>query len=1265
MRFLVLTLISFTYFCAYAQPTVNFTFSPTETTICAGTSVTFTQNVSSNGGGAISNYTWYIGGNVFTGPSVTYNFPTASAPGSVQVTLTVMQNGTTYASQNPVNFLVNPNPIAKFSFNQTCSLPVTVNFFNESTAGSSLEWTFAGGSPTSSTTTNPTVVYAAAGTYTVKLKATKNGCSKDTTLSLVISDYLADFTITPIEACVGEVIQFTDVSTVGTNKWSWDVDNNTSTDYTIKNPTHTYNVAGTYTVKLTAQNTTSNCSASKTRTVKINPKPTVIITTSSPLSGCAPLEVDFNSPTVGTNYSWDFGDGGGSSIQNPPPYTYNTNGVYAVSLTVTDLVTGCVGDTTLVDSVRVSAPIVGFKMDKYNGCDPLTVQFTDTSTVPNPGSDPITSWTWSFGDGAPNGTVQNPSHTYSVGVYTVSLTVTTAACGPATVTLVDTIQVGKIDKVNFEIDPNYRCARKEVKFIAKPTISVITSPATWNEIKYEWDFGVNSDPAEGTGTDSIATHVYVLDTGNFDIKLTVNFRGCILDTIIKDTVRVLAPISKFGADKLFCNIPFPVPVHTTDTSIIGQASDDVKMIWSWRNAPTNSTTVLEDADLDPDDDGSEDFDYNQYGTFMIKQAIYNYTTGCSDSTEQQIDISEVVANFRIDIDPICKNTKAMFIDESTTDSEHEFGTFSYDMGNGMNVEGTNDTIVSNTYTTAGDFTVTQTSTNKAGCSASSTQLLKVLELPNPIILYGPINPNHPTNYCEGDEINLDGSTSTFTDKPIASYSFVRPYNPKDTINNVTTDFIFPPITTSPTVFPFKLIVTDTYGCENSIIQNLSVTKPIANFTLSTKICNEVSFVAVNQASPTIPPPAWLVDDVAVPTTDLNYNLIYAFNDVTDKSITTLNHTVKMVKYDANQCVDSISKVITNIIPHVDYTYVPDPLNMDANGNYSCPPVVADLNDNSVSETPVVGWYWNFFTNGISTKKDANILYNFAGIYDFYLEITDSEGCKADTLVEKYLTIGGPSGIPAWTKLPDICNQTYFFQVADQKNVSTIIWTLGDESVVNDTNSFIYNYAETGTFKPTVILEDNTSCKVSYKLNDIVIPDNGLKPFFTANPTEAPAGAVFNFTDGSEPVSKLIEWTWTADGTTLTNGTSIDFSRLFYTSGFYPVKLRVKDTSGCYNTYKVIVKVTGDFAMPNVFTPNGDGVNDLYSLYDDIFVSFDILIQNRWGNVVEDRKEQTGTLLWDGTNKGGDPCNEGVYFYQIRGVLKDGTPINKSGFLTKI
>ena len=88
-------------------------------------------------------------------------------------------------------------------------------------------------------------------------------------------------------------------------------------------------------------------------------------------------------------------------------------------------------------------------------------------------------------------------------------------------------------------------------------------------------------------------------------------------------------------------------------------------------------------------------------------------------------------------------------------------------------------------------------------------------------------------------------------------------------------------------------------------------------------------------------------------------------------------------------------------------------------------------------------------------------------------------------------------------------------------------------------------------------------------------------------------------------------------------------------------------------------------IPNVFTPNGDNSNDIFSLPFDAFKSFDLTITNRWGNIVCEKTNQTGMNLWDGNDMSGNKCSDGVYFYRITGEMYGGTMVNQHGFVTLV
>ena len=150
--------------------------------------------------------------------------------------------------------------------------------------------------------------------------------------------------------------------------------------------------------------------------------------TADTTSGSAPLAVRFTDTSTGgaTSWSWDFGDGSMSSVQNPV-HVYISPGTYTVTLTARN--THGNDTETKPGYITIAAPLIAdFTADVTTGTAPLTVRFTNLSS-----GDGITSWSWDFGDGDTS-TAQNPVHTYNnIGTYTVTLTVENAH-GNATVT---------------------------------------------------------------------------------------------------------------------------------------------------------------------------------------------------------------------------------------------------------------------------------------------------------------------------------------------------------------------------------------------------------------------------------------------------------------------------------------------------------------------------------------------------------------------------------------------------------------------------------------------------------------------------------------------------------------------------------------------------------------------------------------------------------------------------------------------------------------
>jgi outer membrane protein OmpA-like peptidoglycan-associated protein len=144
----------------------------------------------------------------------------------------------------------------------------------------------------------------------------------------------------------------------------------------------------------------------------------------APASGSIPLEVQFNGTATGGcpeyTYAWDFGDGG-TSTDPDPRHTYEAEGSYTSSLTVTDS-----KGNQAVSSFSVTAscpPLTSTASANPSGTmAPLIVSFGATAS----GGCPPVTYAWDFGDGNTSAE-QNPTYTYQTeGNYTPSLTVTDA-----------------------------------------------------------------------------------------------------------------------------------------------------------------------------------------------------------------------------------------------------------------------------------------------------------------------------------------------------------------------------------------------------------------------------------------------------------------------------------------------------------------------------------------------------------------------------------------------------------------------------------------------------------------------------------------------------------------------------------------------------------------------------------------------------------------------------------------------------------------------
>lgn len=96
-----------------------------------------------------------------------------------------------------------------------------------------------------------------------------------------------------------------------------------------------------------------------------------------------------------------------------------------------------------------------------------------------------------------------------------------------------------------------------------------------------------------------------------------------------------------------------------------------------------------------------------------------------------------------------------------------------------------------------------------------------------------------------------------------------------------------------------------------------------------------------------------------------------------------------------------------------------------------------------------------------------------------------------------------------------------------------------------------------------------------------------------------------------------------------------------------------DTTGCQGT-AVVVLTVDSLLVPNMFSPNGDGINDELELnYHGAYGNYEILIYDRWGQKLFATTDKQ--LWWNGKTAGGQDVPEGVYYLHVRILGDDAIP----------
>lgn len=192
---------------------------------------------------------------------------------------------------------------------------------------------------------------------------------------------------------------------------------------------------------------------------------------------------------------------------------------------------------------------------------------------------------------------------------------------------------------------------------------------------------------------------------------------------------------------------------------------------------------------------------------------------------------------------------------------------------------------------------------------------------------------------------------------------------------------------------------------------------------------------------------------------------------------------------------------------------------------------------------------------------------------------------------------------------------------------------------------------------TVVVTDATGCAVA---SDTVMVPSGVPPTaqFALSPYPA---AVFPgelcMTDQS---TGAVQWAWVINGVPMSTISSYCYT--IPDTNDICVTLTIQDTAGCIDTATACVAILEDalISFPNVFTPNNDGVNDLFIPEWINLTQLDVEIYDRWGVLIYHWSTLNGN--WNGKTDSGSDAVDGVYYYICHATAQDGDVYELTGFV---
>jgi gliding motility-associated-like protein len=283
----------------------------------------------------------------------------------------------------------------------------------------------------------------------------------------------------------------------------------------------------------------------------------------------------------------------------------------------------------------------------------------------------------------------------------------------------------------------------------------------------------------------------------------------------------------------------------------------------------------------------------------------------------------------------------------------------------------------------------------------------------------------------------------------------------------------------------------------------------------------------------------------------------------------------------------------------------------------------------------------------------------------YVAVLTNTSCSGTIIVHDTATVSiSPGNIATQTTVqPEQCGNCQGSATTNPTGTApfTYLWSPGGQTTQTITGLC------SGTYY--VLINDAGGCST----NDTVVVTNSsppINPVITTNTTNLQVsqlgpGSPVELCYNTAGPSTISTWQWVFDGTQTSSQQAACFT--VNDTGNYCIVLAVSDTFGCTDTATVCVLVTSEalFTFPNVFTPDGNGTNDLFLPTTVGVKDVKVLIYDRWGAQIYEwtaSDPNVNTTGWNGKTSSGKDAVDGVYYWVATVTDFQSRAQNVSGFV---